>query len=115
MGVNEIVTADIRFDTPLYTLAEAARSLGVPPTTLARWGKGYVVHVAGRKPVTGDPIVTMFPNERGRPVVPFVGLAEAMILAAIRGVGVPLQRVRPALDVLQSEIGLDHALASRRL
>jgi uncharacterized protein (DUF433 family) len=47
--------------------------------------------------------------------VPFLGFAEAYVLAAFRRAGVPLQRVRPAVDVLSSEIGLDHALASRRL
>ena len=36
-------------------------------------------------------------------------------MAAVRGAGVPLQRVRPALIRLQHDIGLDHALASRRL
>jgi uncharacterized protein (DUF433 family) len=38
-----------------------------------------------------------------------------MVLAAIRRSGVPLQRIRPALDVLAKEIGVTHALASRRL
>jgi uncharacterized protein (DUF433 family) len=38
-----------------------------------------------------------------------------MVLAAVRRVGVPLQRIRPALAVLAHEIGLAHALASRRL
>ena len=42
-------------------------------------------------------------------------MAEALVLAAVRRSGVPLQRVRPALAHLQREIGLDHALASRRL
>jgi uncharacterized protein (DUF433 family) len=38
-----------------------------------------------------------------------------MVLAAIRRSGVPLQRIRPALDALASEIGVTHALASKRL
>ncbi len=47
--------------------------------------------------------------------VPFIGLAEAHALAGIRRAGVPLQRIRPALDVLQRELGIDHALASKAL
>lgn len=47
--------------------------------------------------------------------MPFVGLAEGMVLAAVRRAGVPLQRIRPALEVLGSEIGIQHALASRAL
>jgi uncharacterized protein (DUF433 family) len=50
-----------------------------------------------------------------RPNIPFVGLAEGMVLAAMRASGVPLQRIRPAVARLQSEIGLEHALASKRL
>jgi uncharacterized protein (DUF433 family) len=37
------------------------------------------------------------------------------VLAAVRRSGVPLQRVRPALEVLSKDLGVDHALASRRL
>jgi transposase-like protein len=36
---------DIRFDVPLYTVAEAARALGVHPSTLSTWAKGYVRHL----------------------------------------------------------------------
>lgn len=47
--------------------------------------------------------------------VPFIGLAEGMVLAAFRCAGVPLQRIRPALLRLDQEMGIAHALASRRL
>ncbi|MGH9258763.1 MAG: DUF433 domain-containing protein, partial [Acidimicrobiales bacterium] len=47
--------------------------------------------------------------------IPFVGLAETLVLAAVRRSGVPMQRVRPALLTLQDELGLEHALASRKL
>jgi uncharacterized protein (DUF433 family) len=48
-------------------------------------------------------------------VIPFVGLAEGLVLAAMRRSGVPLQRIRPALARLAEDLGVDHALASRRL
>jgi uncharacterized protein (DUF433 family) len=51
----------------------------------------------------------------GAAVVPFIGLAEGMVLAAIRKAGVPLQRIRPALARLIEELGIDHVLASRAL
>jgi DNA-binding transcriptional regulator YdaS (Cro superfamily)/uncharacterized protein (DUF433 family) len=107
--------ADIRFDVPLYTVAEAARALGVHPSTLSTWAKGYVRHSPGRQPVRGEAIVTSLQSDHGQPSIPFVGLAEALVLAGIRKSGVPLQRVRPALAALSSEIGIEHALASRRL
>jgi uncharacterized protein (DUF433 family) len=47
--------------------------------------------------------------------VPFVGLAEANIVAAFTGAGLPMQHIRPAVLWLQKHIGLDQALASQRL
>jgi hypothetical protein len=49
------------------------------------------------------------------PSIPFVGLAEGYRLAAIRATGVPLQRIRPALECLDQKMGLKHALASQKL
>jgi uncharacterized protein (DUF433 family) len=105
---------DIRFDVPLYTLAEAARALDVPATTFATWARGYD-RAAGTKRWHGDPIVTSLGGLPRQASIPFVGLAEGMVLAAVRKSGVPLQRVRPALAALASEIGVAHALASKRL
>ena len=96
---------DIRFSTPLYTAAEAARAVDVPATTFARWAR--------RGP---GAVVTALPDGGStQPSIPFVGLVEGMVLAAIRRAGVPLQRIRPALEVLAGTIGVEHALASRVL
>lgn len=112
---SEGTVRDLRFDTPLYTVAEGARALDVPASTFATWVKGYVRRPPGRKRVVGAPIVTALEVRPGEPAIPFVGLAEGMVLAAVRRAGVPLQRVRPALEVLAKEIGVAHALASRAL
>lgn len=61
------------------------------------------------------PVITALPARRGQPNIPFVGLAEGYALAALRRSGVPLQRIRPALDQLDAELGLEHALASNRM
>lgn len=106
---------DVRFATPLYTLAEAARILDVPAATFQTWARGYIRRPAGRPPVVGRPIVTAFAPTGRQASVPFVGLAEGFVLAAIRKQGVPLQRIRPALAALDKELGLEHVLASKRL
>lgn len=106
---------DIRFGTPLYTMAEAARILDVPNSTFQNWARGYERRRAGATTAKGSPIVTTVPAIPGEPNVPFIGLAEGIILAAIRRQGVPMQRIRPALDVLRTELGIDYALASRKL
>ena len=47
--------------------------------------------------------------------MPFIGFAEAYVLSAFRRAGVPMQRIRPAVEALTSTIGVDHALASKKL
>ena len=55
------------------------------------------------------------PEFRGGPSIPFIGLAEGMFLSALRRAGMPLQQIRPALDLVRTKLGVEHALASRRL
>ena len=109
-------SATDRFTTPLYNEREAALYLGVPASTFGSWAKGYVRRFPDRPQVRRAPVVTRLEtHRRGDACIPFVGLAEGLVLAAVRRSGVPLQRIRPALERLQAEIGLEHALASRQL
>lgn len=104
-----------KFETPIYTVAEAARYLRVPDSTFRSWASGYRRRGGGRAEVLGEPVIATLTAAGGGPTVPFVGLAEGLVLAALRHSGVPLQRIRPALTRLASEFGVAHALASRRL
>lgn len=106
---------DLRFDEPLYTVGEAAAYLRVPRSTLETWAHGYTRTRQGRRATKARPIVTSVRAASRQPEIPFIGLAEGMVLAAFRTAGVPMQRIRPAVEVLQAELGLDHALASKRL
>ena len=104
-----------RFATPLYTVSEAARYLDVPASTLAGWARGYRRRSSDRPEVTGAPVISTAGHvARNAPSIPFVGLAEGVVLAALRR-SVPLQRIRPALARLQEGLGIHHALASQRL
>ena len=104
---------DPRFEKPLYTVTEAASYLGVPRSTFDTWVRGYERRPAGKRVVKGKGLLTSIPGERL--TIPFIGLAEGMVLAAFRETGLPLQRIRPALLKLEKEMGLEHALASKRL
>jgi uncharacterized protein (DUF433 family) len=105
-----------RFATLLYGIGEAAAYLSVPPSTLTSWAYGYERHTHGGGPVRAMPVITAVrPARRDEAAMPFIGLAEAYALAAFRKAGVPMQRIRPAIDALATELGLEHALASRRL
>jgi uncharacterized protein (DUF433 family) len=97
---------DPRVARPIFTLREAAGYLGVPKSTVHQWAR----------PGTGKaPLITVFAHRGRDATVPFVGFAEAYVLSAFRKAGVPLQRIRPAVEVLSRQIGIEHALASRRL
>lgn len=106
-----------RFEVPLYSVTEAARYLGVPASTFSTWANGYVRRPTdGRSEVKGNAIVTALPRRTpSEASIPFVGLAEGLVLAAIRQAGVPLQRIRPALARLGEEFGVEHVLASKHL
>jgi len=106
---------DLRFTVPLYTVAEAARAVDVPPSTFETWAKGYVRRPKVRSEVRREPIFTAMVAPPGAPSIPFIGLVEGHVLAAVRQAGVAMQRVRPALAALERELGIDHALASRNL
>jgi uncharacterized protein (DUF433 family) len=96
---------DRRMTVPLFTLHECATYLQTPISTLHAWAR----------PKEGAPLVTMLASAGRQATVPFVGFAEAFVLGALRRAGVPMQRIRPAVKRLSDEIGLDHALASRRV
>lgn len=107
---------DTRFSVPLYTLSEAARFLGVSTSTFSTWTLGYRRLHGGVREVSIGPILTSLSRGRsGEPTVPFIGLAEGMVVAAFRNAGVSMQHLRAAVAILEHEIGLDHALASKRL
>ena len=106
-----------RFLAPLYTVGEAARWLAVPASTLSTWARGHTRLRPSAADVSGDPVLTTVKRLGGPrgPDIPFVGLAEGLVLTAMRRSGVPLQRIRPALAAMEKEFGLPHALASRKL
>jgi uncharacterized protein (DUF433 family) len=95
---------------PLYKQGEAATMLGMPQSTFNHWASGYTTTAGNRKPS----FITVDRPGRGY-TVPFIGLAEAWIVRAFTKAGVPTARIRPALEQLRTQIGIEHALASDRL
>ncbi|KZE94615.1 hypothetical protein AVP42_00899 [Agromyces sp. NDB4Y10] len=96
---------------PLYSQTEAARIVGTSTSSLHRWVEGY--HRAASHSWNA-PLVTLARHGRGL-TVPFVGLAEAFVLASFRAAGLPMQRIRPAVEALKRGMGVEHALASKQL
>lgn len=88
---------------PAYPLAVAARILGTNPSTLRAWfhGRQYLTK-GGRRHLA--PVVAAT-QEAGAPLS-FIDLVEAhMLLAIRRGYGIPLKRLRDAMEYLRKDGG----------
>ena len=110
------VIEDERFTRRLYTVSEAARLVGMSPSTLRTWSHGYKKTFTDRPPVKQGPVITaMEDGSSDRRSIPFIGLVEATVVQAFRRTGLPLQRIRKALEVLASQGVLEHALASQQM
>jgi uncharacterized protein (DUF433 family) len=103
---TELPEDDPRVSVGLYTTSEAARYLGLPVSTLHTWIS------PGEK---REPLVTSLPRRGYEAAIPFIGFAEAFVLHAARRAGVPRNRIRPGVEAVKAELGLQHALASRLL
>ncbi len=108
LGIVPLSHDDPRVTTALFTFREAASYLDVPLSTLAEWTRHHELS-------EGQPLIRAFDAEPGVASLPFVGLAEAYVLAAFRRAGVPLRKIKPALRQLKNDVGLEYALASGHL
>jgi len=113
--VEQLEQNDPRLVQPLFLAREAAIYLHVPPSTFQTWVHGYERHNGHNRATVGGPLITALDAPPGAPNIPFIGLVEGLALSAFRRAGVPMQRIRPALERLETEMGLRHALASDRL
>jgi uncharacterized protein (DUF433 family) len=102
------------YTVPLYSQAEVARIIGEPENTVRNWARGYVYRTT-EGPKTALSLITVAAQTFSRLSVPFVGLAEAYVIAALKKAGVPMQRIRPAVEAIRSEMGTAEALLSERL
>jgi len=107
--------SDAAHTTPIYSLTEAAQIVRAPSTSFARWAHGHRF----KQRSEGDwgwsaPILTGVQAGRSF-TVPFNALAEGYIVESFRRAGLPMARIRPAVEVLRQEIGLENALLSEKL
>lgn len=101
--VVEIKPTDPRILRPLYSLRQAAAYLGVRPSTLHHWAEG------------SNPLITTLPTARHNPSIPFVGLAEAFVLAKCRQRGMTPRNIREGVAGIKRTAKLDHALAHKMI
>lgn len=87
-------------EVPLYRLREAARFIGIPPSTLHKWVYGRDFSSAGSRRHSERLLV---PADPARGFLSFANLAEAHILEVTRKNRIPMPDVRSALDILRKE------------
>lgn len=103
------------YSTPIYSQGEAARIIQAPTSSFGRWAQGHRFKQRQEGEWGSSPaLLTGVRPGRGA-TVSFTALAEGFIIESFRRAGLPLARIRPAVDVLRAEIGLDNALLSERL
>ena len=104
-SAEQLADSDPRLAWPIFTINEAAKYLGLPYTTLRSWVR----------PDVGKALVYSHSKVGHNATIPFVGFAEAFVLAAAKRAGVRPDRVRAGVDAVRKDVGLDYALATRRL
>lgn len=103
------------YTVPLYSQTEAARIIGEPTNTLGNWARGYSYRTTAGLPRTAEGLITVAAEPVGRLSLPFIGLAEAYVIASLKKAGVPMLRIRPAVEAIRREMGTAEALLSERL
>lgn len=102
MGTTNVI--DLQ-DRPLYAFSQVDRILGVKSGTSERWIDGYT-----RAGKIHPPVIR--PESTGDEIVTWGEFIEARFLAEYRDQGVPLIKMRPAVERLREELNTLYPLAS---
>jgi uncharacterized protein (DUF433 family) len=104
---------DRRLIIPLFTTREAARYVGVPGSTMRNWVRGYDYPIQGGTVRAAPLVSSLSKSDPSNAVIPFIGLAEALVIQAFRRKNLAIQKVRAALHAIEQEVALEHALANK--
>lgn len=97
-------------DVPAYTVADAARYLQIPTTTLRSWVKGRSYPLKPERSGFFEAIIQLPDGEEK--LLSFTNLVEAHVLDAIkREHRVQLQKIRDAVRYMQNRMNVGHPLA----
>jgi uncharacterized protein (DUF433 family)/DNA-binding transcriptional MerR regulator len=91
----------------MYSLAEAARLLNVPQSTLTYWLEG-----GERRGKIYKPVIRTEPS--GSRSVTWAEFVESGLLRAYRNHSVPMAELRRFIELLREEFGVPYPLAHRR-
>jgi uncharacterized protein (DUF433 family) len=106
MMTDVAVIVDL-LERPVYGLSQVDYILGLTPGTARRWIDGY-----RRGERSYDPVVRL--RTTGSDTVTWGEFVETRLLSEYRDAGVPLIRMRPAIDRLRDELDSKYPLASAK-
>ncbi|MCA0438338.1 MAG: DUF433 domain-containing protein [Austwickia sp.] len=95
-------------ERPVYGMAQIDRVLGLQSGTAKRWIDGYQRQGRHYEPVVRH-------ESTGNDVATWGEFVETRLLSEYRDAGVPLIRLRPAVEMLRRELGTPYPLASARI
>lgn len=96
-----------RFEDGLLTSTETASYLQIPQSTLTSWLKGRAA---------GAPLVHQVePVRKGQSSVPFIAVAEAHVLRALRSVGLRMNEIKEAAAAVRDAFDTPYGLVSKRI
>jgi len=80
---------------------------------MRNWVRGYEYPIQGGT-ARADPIVSSVPkSDPSKATIPFMGLVEALVIQGFKRKKLSIQKVRAALDAIQRDVALEHALANK--
>lgn len=103
--------SDAVFGIGIYTAPEAARMVGMQPSTLRRWLLGYEHHATREAPLWQP---QYDPADDEGVLLGFRDLIEARIVNALRAKKIGLQTIRTCLDRAKVIVGQDHPFSTRQ-
>jgi uncharacterized protein (DUF433 family) len=89
---------------PAYTVPDAALFLGLAPSTARWWTFGRGKYRPAIRPED--------PKER---LLSFENLVELHVLSSVRGLGIPLPKIRAAVRFLEEQFNSQHPLATEEM
>jgi len=99
-------------ELPAYSVPEAAHYLRLPAATLRSWAVGRL-YLRSDGPQFSGPILTL--PDPGQPLLSFINLVEAHVLAAIRRrYYIPFPKVRNAVDFIRQAFPTKYPLADHQ-
>lgn len=110
MGCDDACMGEIvdLLSRPTYGLAQIDSLLGLRAGTARRWIDGY-----RRGGKTYEPVVRE--HSTGEEIATWGEFIETRLLAEYRDAGVPMIRMRPAVEALRQELQVPYPLASARM